>query len=604
MPWRQNCSLRYYEMHFRLFTVWIFLAASAISVAPNVSAANKTKLESRYQEFLNGPTSLLLTRDERTAFNRLGNDSERDAFIERFWDLRNPTPGLLSNAFKEEFYRRVAYANNFYGKDAGSQGWRTDRGRTYILFGKPQTSMNYYGNQELYATELWFYSNPGLSELPPFFYVLFFEGDGVSGQHFYHPYTDGPEKLMRNGGMSKAQAYRYLRNINVELANSTLSFIPGEPIDTSNFNGSMASMQIVNAIQGFNEMPSYVAMIRARGMKQERVSSKVQYALARTDLTTFVAIQDGKHWLHWVMRVNDPTQPKWENQKAALHVAWKLFSQGRLVLEQSDDPSFAVPAAAAEQVSKRPVAYEDVMPVEEGKYQLSVALTNKQSGEVYEASKEFEVASPKDRTMLGDVLVISKHGNDPRPRPFQFAGVEFQPSEQNYITASRGLSLLYQVRLPSERPSELKVHYTVGQVSSNMKKSFDDSLNLHSADVSGTILTAKTLPIQELGPGQYRLSIRLEDPTSGKTSAQAIPFTIVNEMEGEQPIVIARSRNNSTQGLAAVEYERALCLLSQEKRPEAIQALKASLDLSQNAAVKSLLEHLSARHDAQRASFN
>ncbi len=561
-------------------------------------AAPKAKLTASYRDFLNGPASLLLTRAEKKAFQSLQTDPERDNFLERFWEIRNPAPGSASNEFKEEFYRRVAYANSFYGRDSGSAGWRTDRGRTYILFGRPQTSMNYLGNQELYPTELWFYSNPGLAELPPFFYVLFFEGDGVSGYHFYYPYVDSPDKLLRSGGQSKQAAYQYLHNISAEMANATLSWIPGEPIDTQTFSGSMASMQIVNAIQGYAEMPSYAHTISTREQRLERVTSKVEYKLARTDLLTFVAMENGKSWLHWRMEVNDPAQPKWITGQAKLHVVSRLFSHGQLVMEQSDDPAFTVPEANAEQIRKRPLSYEDLLPVEAGQYQLAVAITNEQSGTVYEASRDFTVKPTEDRTGISDVLVIAKHAPDPRRRAFTFGGVQFQPSAQNYVKASEGLSLLYQIQLPAERPTALEVHYAVGQVASTVKKTFDEKLNMAQADQAGSLLTAKTLPIQELAPGQYRLSIRVEDPNSKKISAAAIPFVVASESLGLPPVVIARGINMTPQGQAAVHYERALCLLSQNRASEAVEALKESWELSRNAQVKTLLEHLSSSSTA------
>ena len=68
-----------------------------------VLGSTKAPLSKAYREFLNGPPSLLLTKDERTAFQRLGSDPERDSFIEHFWQVRNPTPGLVNNEFKEEF---------------------------------------------------------------------------------------------------------------------------------------------------------------------------------------------------------------------------------------------------------------------------------------------------------------------------------------------------------------------------------------------------------------------------------------------------------------------------------------------------------------------
>jgi len=558
--------------------------------------ATKPKLAAVYAEFLAGPPSLLMTRVEKDAFTHLQTDTERDAFIERFWAARNQTPGLGTNEFKEEFYRRVAYANSYYGADRGTRrGWSSDRGRAYVLFGKPQTSMNYHGNQELYATELWFYSNPGLSELPSFFYILFFEGDGVSGYHAYRPYVDGPEKLMRERGYSNQQAYQYLKGISLELANATLSYVPGEPLDLQNFSGSMASNVIVNAVQGFSEMPSYVAKIAEKTALLTRVTSRIEYKLASVNLLTFVVKQDGEPWVHWQMEVLDPAE-KWTEGKASFTVSAKLYAQGRLVLEKTDTPEFPLSAAAALEMGKRPVIYEDMIPVETGKYQLSVEMKNTRTGVLHQASREFEIHGPEETVGISDVLVIDRHEPEARRRPFQFGGAEFYPSAQSYVVPARGLSILYQLQLPAKRPAELVAHYAIGQVTGSAmpKKTFDEKVDPRGADASGAILTSRTLPIEELGPGQYRLSVRVEDPASARITATAISFTVPSEVTGKPPVVMAKGQADNDQSRAAIRYERALCLLATNRPAEAVSALRQSWELSGNPAVKSLLDHLTA----------
>ena len=77
----------------------------------------------------------IITPEERAAFTQLSNDEERDQFIEAFWQRRDPTPGTLENGYKEEHYRRIAYADEHFG--AGVPGWKTDRGRIYIIHGPP-----------------------------------------------------------------------------------------------------------------------------------------------------------------------------------------------------------------------------------------------------------------------------------------------------------------------------------------------------------------------------------------------------------------------------------------------------------------------------------
>src|SRR5580704_4382625 len=95
--------------------------------------ALKIELSKTYRKWLDEDVRWIITDEERSAFMQLSNDEERDQFIEAFWQRRDPTPDTEENEFKEEHYRRIAYANEHYA--AGIPGWKTDRGRIYIVFG-------------------------------------------------------------------------------------------------------------------------------------------------------------------------------------------------------------------------------------------------------------------------------------------------------------------------------------------------------------------------------------------------------------------------------------------------------------------------------------
>src|SRR5271167_470463 len=97
--------------------------------------AMKQELSSTYKKWLNEDVRWIITPEELSAFKQLSNDEERDAFIEQFWLRRDPTPDTPENEYKEEHYRRIAYANEHF--PAGIPGWRTDRGRIYIMYGPP-----------------------------------------------------------------------------------------------------------------------------------------------------------------------------------------------------------------------------------------------------------------------------------------------------------------------------------------------------------------------------------------------------------------------------------------------------------------------------------
>ena len=104
------------------------------------SAAQKAlrqELKGAYKTWLDQDVAYIITDEERKAFRNLSNDEEREAFIEQFWLRRNPNPDSPENEFREEHYRRIAYANEHFA--AGKPGWKTDRGHIYISFGKPDS---------------------------------------------------------------------------------------------------------------------------------------------------------------------------------------------------------------------------------------------------------------------------------------------------------------------------------------------------------------------------------------------------------------------------------------------------------------------------------
>jgi GWxTD domain-containing protein len=95
--------------------------------------ALNVELSKTYKKWLNEDVVWIITDEERAAFKQLSNDEERDNFIEAFWQRRDPTPDTEENEYKEEHYRRIAYANEHFA--AGIPGWKTDRGRIYIMYG-------------------------------------------------------------------------------------------------------------------------------------------------------------------------------------------------------------------------------------------------------------------------------------------------------------------------------------------------------------------------------------------------------------------------------------------------------------------------------------
>ena len=128
----------------------------------------KKEVPKAYKNWLDNDVAYIITDEERKAFKKLQTDEEREQFIETFWRRRDPDPDTDENEYREEYYERIAYANEHYA--SGKPGWKTDRGRIYITFGKPneveshptggqydRQSYEGGGSTTTYPFEVWFY---------------------------------------------------------------------------------------------------------------------------------------------------------------------------------------------------------------------------------------------------------------------------------------------------------------------------------------------------------------------------------------------------------------------------------------------------------------
>ena len=147
----------------------VFAQDKKPSADPSGKSRNvKVEVKKVYKDWINKDVEYIITGDEKKAFNALKTDEERENFIENFWRRRDPDPDTEENEYREEYYERIAYANEHYA--SGIPGWKTDRGRIYITFGKPDgveshpTGGNYDrpsyeggGSTTTYPFETWFY---------------------------------------------------------------------------------------------------------------------------------------------------------------------------------------------------------------------------------------------------------------------------------------------------------------------------------------------------------------------------------------------------------------------------------------------------------------
>lgn len=164
----------------------------------------KKELKDAYKKWINNDVSYIITKEEKKAFYALQTDEERENFIENFWRRRDPNPDTEENEYREEYYERIAYANEHF--TSGIPGWKTDRGRIYIAWGKPDSvethptggsydrpSYEGGGSTTTYPFEVWFYRH------------LDNVGEGLEIE-FVDPTGTGEYRLARNSNEKDAMA--------------------------------------------------------------------------------------------------------------------------------------------------------------------------------------------------------------------------------------------------------------------------------------------------------------------------------------------------------------------------------------------------------------
>lgn len=162
----------------------------------------KPELKDAYKRWLNTDVAYIITKEEKNAFRALATDEERENFIENFWRRRDPNPDTEENEYREEYYERIAYANEKF--TSGIPGWKTDRGRIYIAWGKPDSieshpsGGNYNrpsyeggGSTTTYPFEVWWYRH------------LEGVGDGLEIE-FVDPTGTGEYRIARNANEKDA----------------------------------------------------------------------------------------------------------------------------------------------------------------------------------------------------------------------------------------------------------------------------------------------------------------------------------------------------------------------------------------------------------------
>jgi GWxTD domain-containing protein len=593
-----------------------------LSFSPAISAQKKEKLAKNYREWLERDVVYIITKDERVRFLALATDDARDKFIKDFWEVRNPVPGSEINTYKEEIYKRIAFADSRFAIGSGTDGWRTDRGRTYITLGAPQQKEIHRNAANLRAFEIWFYANV-TPVLPNAFYVMFYDKDGAGDYRYYSPYLDGPDKLTTGVEAinNPAAGLKMIENsVGFEVARISLSLIPGEPVDLSNPRPSLTSDVMLMMLKGLSEQPGYRDDIHRKWMNREQVSSSMILQGHNLDIILFPARDEhGISRLDYSLALKSPSDLsvaaiKDDRLMYSLQVRVQVFDRdsNKLIFVSQKELHDTFDKSRYQEIKDKAFAYEGMLPLPSGNYRLAFQFTDWNKNVSYRTERE--IAIPKiDATQFqvpGILPFASAEEVDPIAAPvlpFTLAGVHFVPlSTSNlYLSTEQSFQVAYQVWTSPKNPAlgqdqNLQIEYGIGQPSvPGSAKAIKDAASLKQFDPGGSLVNGKKLALGG-NPGNYILTVAVTAPGAATPSFAKLNFKAVDPAGlPPAPWIVIDSTIRDDMEKGVFDRNRGLCYMEQglsaEGRPWLRRAL--ALDHSDELARAHLVEAYFAQQD-------
>ena len=561
---------------------------------------NPKNIDISYKEWLERDVVYIITKEERDAFLHLNTNEARDKFIERFWAIRNPTPGSPTNSYKDEIYERINFASSHFGTGSGQEGWRTPRGQTYITLGPPQQKQVFRNRGNVYPIEIWFYSNTN-QDLPPFFYVMFYQREGSGDYRFYSPYMDGPDKLV-TGVEAINDTQSALRMINdsvgPEVAHISQTLLPDEPLGPSG-QVSLASDIMLGKLKNLANMPYTKAELARRRAMLENVTSRFLVEGNNLDIVTLpVRDSHGLTRLDYAIRLRNPndltlTSEGDDRYTYSIEVRVRVFgADNKLIFTQQHSVSDSLDKKRLAAVKDKSFGYEGILPLPPGKYRLDFLMTDWAKKVGFHAEREVVIplVDAKNFVVSGILPFSAMDSWDPAQvdfTPFSMAGVKFTPLAGSplILNSDQKLQIAYQIWAPPKDPHDyagekLDVEYALGQPAATGGATVvKDVISMEQFDASGSLVNGKKLPLNAETLGGFILTVSVARAGTTERGFAKLNFRVTSDSSMPAPwdILDPAIAKDALRGV--FDEQRGLCYISAKQPDEARAWFRRALDL-------------------------
>jgi GWxTD domain-containing protein len=501
------------------------------------------KMESAYRKWLEDDVSDIITPEEEAAFRKLSNSAERDNFVEAFWRRRDPTPDTEENEFKEEHYRRIAYADERFG--AGVRGAKTDRGRVYILHGPPdsidahpaggpyqRTAEEGGGQTSTFPFEIWRYRN--IDHVGQEVEIEFVD-TCICGS--YHITLDPNEK----------DALSHVPN-----AGPTTSELLGRSSKAERGRGLTGGASLFgnNPSKQFDAIERNALVLAPSPVKykdlKEIVDVKMRYNLLSFDARIdFLKGSPDTALVPITIQVanRDLTYVNKEGvQHASVNIYGRVTTLGGKIVNTFEDPlRLDIPAELFEKLSGNVSLYQQALPLRPGRYRLDLVLKDVNGDKLGTLYQSINVPDFRDdgnlsasTLILADVLepvlardtgagafVIGPSRVRPRVPPANGAPMTFNRGEKiNLWMQAYNLTVDKKTGTPMAT-----AEYHVVNTATNQPVYDHEAVDL-TPDLGNGVTLKELLSSGTLAPGAYQVNVTIYDLVSKQKLTPTVKFVV------------------------------------------------------------------------------
>ena len=506
----------------------------------------KQEVSGGYKKWLDEDVRWIITDEERSAFKQLSNDEERDQFIEAFWQRRDPTPDTIENEFKEEHYRRIAYANEHF--PAGIPGWKSDRGRMYIMYG-PADEIESHPSGGSYERPM--EEGGGETSTYPFEDWRYRYLEGI-GQEVIIEFVDTCMCGEYHMTMDRSEKDALLETPNAGL---TMYEQMGMASKADRFNGGMERLgtgpfSSTNQSKQFDRLEQFAKLNKPPAVKfkdlEEIVSHKITVNLMPFDVRAdFVKVTSDTVLTPITIQIKN-RDITFANKDGVERGTVNIFGRvttlsGRIAQTFEDTVQVDVPAELLPKTAENSQVYWKALPLKPGHYRLDVVVKDVSGDRVGNWSKSLMVPDFGEDRLSNSSLIVADQmypvaTKDIGTGSFVIGTMKVRPrvapADGKPISFKRGQKMNFWMQVynlsvddKTHKPSAT-IEYDVVNVATNKNVVHTTESTDQMGNVGEQVTLQKSLSAANLEPGVYKIDIKVNDNISKQTLDPSATFAV------------------------------------------------------------------------------